>query len=148
MISNCAILIDYDDLERVSSITWTVCTRFHGLQYKKFISGHDKNNKTIVLHRFIMEAPPDKQVDHINHLWFDNSRANLRLCTALQNSWNKRYPPSVGVIKVGNRYRAKITCRRIQYHLGYFSTFEEAKEAYNKKAIELFEGYRVIPSHT
>lgn len=46
------------------------------------------------LHREIMDAPPDKDVDHIVHRCaervVDNRRSNLRLCTRSQNLGNLR----------------------------------------------------------
>ncbi len=43
-----------------------------------------------------------------------------------------------GVTKEHNRYRANLYDKGVDYFLGYYSTAEEAAEAYNKKSTELF----------
>lgn len=42
----------------------------------------------ISMHRHILDAPQGMTVDHINGDKLDNRRANLRLATNRQNSWN------------------------------------------------------------
>lgn len=43
-----------------------------------------------------------------------------------------------GVTKRGNRYRAYITFKQKQYHLGYFATFEEAVAARKQAEKDFF----------
>lgn len=49
-----------------------------------------KNGKTkyFRMHRVIIDAPKDFDVDHINQDRLDNRRINLRLCTRSQNTRN------------------------------------------------------------
>lgn len=72
--------IDSDDLENVLKRTWW-----------KHNSGYivcKLNNSMKQLHRYILNPPEDKEVDHINHVKHDNRKGNLRVCDHLQNSWN------------------------------------------------------------
>lgn len=41
------------------------------------------------MHRVIMNAPKNKQVDHTNGSGVDNQRSNLRLCTSSDNQHNR-----------------------------------------------------------
>ena len=61
----------------------SVCGRYVGLYHE---------GKTILLHRFVMNAPADKFVDHLYGKTFDNRRESLRVCNSSQNSMNRRMP--------------------------------------------------------
>jgi hypothetical protein len=111
---------------------------FRGKWYAHF----KKDNKTISVHRHIMNAKKGEMIDHKNRDPLDNTRENLRLCTSAQNAQNRakrcdskqRYK---GAYKKKNRYVAVISIDGKKKHLGSFLTEKEAAEAYNKKAIEI-----------
>jgi hypothetical protein len=101
--------------------------------------------KTIAMHRLIMDAPKDMEVDHINHNGLDNQRNNLRICTGYQNRLNRKAFGSckyLGVtVTLSRNYkqiRARVHLDGIVYHLGSFKTEESAAMAYDAKAKELF----------
>ena len=48
-----------------------------------------ESRKCYLLHRLLMDAPPEKQIDHVNRDRLDNRRENLRLCTRSQNNQNR-----------------------------------------------------------
>lgn len=136
------IFIDKEDYDYFSQWKWSVNS--DGLVYRCTIKS--KKSITVYLHREIMRARVDEEVDHINHNKLDNRKENLRLCIHQQNSFNKTKPKRVkptsskykGVYSVRNKWRAIITLNNKKRHLGYFNTEEEAALAYNIKAKELF----------
>ena len=79
---------------------------------------------------------PKLQIDHIDGNPSNNSIENLREVTPSQNMQNQRKPRAnnklgfQGVYKVKNRYRAVVTTNGKGKHIGYFSTPEEAHQAY------------------
>lgn len=90
------------------------------------------------LHRLLLDVKdPYQLVDHINKNKTDNSRANLRLCSAQQNAYNKGvYKTSqtgfkgVHFYKPRDKFVAYINFEGKRKHLGYFATAEEASIAY------------------
>ncbi len=98
------------------------------------------------IHRIIWkwmtgEEPPVTG-DHKNRDPFDNTWRNLRLAGYDQQAWNTRnrrthsLPKGVSLKRDG-RYSARIMARGKCYHIGYFSTAEEAHSAYVDKSHEL-----------
>jgi hypothetical protein len=79
---------------------------------------------------------PENQLDHIDGNPSNNRIENLRNATDAQNMQNQRKARAnnklgiQGVYKVKNRFRAVLTTHGKGKHLGYFSTAEEAHEAY------------------
>jgi hypothetical protein len=75
-------------------------------------------------------------VDHANNEW-----DNLRPANRFQNSWNTKPRGETGYKGVrpdGNRFTARITCKRQVFLLGSFKTAEDAARAYDVAAIEKF----------
>ena len=48
--------------------------------------------KKYLLHRILLNASEDKIVDHVNGSGINNQRLNIRLCTTIENSQNKKGP--------------------------------------------------------
>lgn len=83
-----------------------------------------------LLHRWIVNAPKNKIVDHINHNPLDNRRSNLRICTYFKNNANTLSNTS-GVTGVSFRkdikkWAARITINQKQIHLGFYKDKQEA----------------------
>ena len=108
------------------------------------------SGETYAVHRIIfamrhgIELSPDIEIDHIDKNPSNNRIDNLRLATTSQNMhnraksrnstsgykgafWNKR----------DRKWRAQITLKNKQLHLGYFNTPEQAALAYNEAAKRL-----------
>ncbi len=84
---------------------------------------------------------PMKQIDHIDSNKSNNAIANLRDCTAAQNSARRKVSakiaPSRGVFPHGVGFVARIHHGGKRHYLGYFAKLEDAKAAYAAKAKEI-----------
>jgi hypothetical protein len=99
------------------------------------------------LHRFILDAPPTCDVDHVNGNGLDNRRSNLRLASNSQNGANRQLNVNsksglkgVSLLPSG-RYHSVIRVRGVLYRLGTYDTREAAACAYDRAAIEHFGEY-------
>jgi len=84
---------------------------------------------------------PAHQLDHIDGDKRNNAIANLRDCTAAQNSARRKVSakiaPSRGVFPHGTGFVARIHHGGKRHYLGYFSKLDDAKAAYAAKAKEI-----------
>lgn len=100
------------------------------------------------LHRLIVNAQKGDIVDHIDRNRQNNTRENLRIVTRATNNYNREVKNKLGrgiyFDKFGNRFRACISHENKTLKLGSFKTLIEAKEAYNKKAVELRGDYAYL----
>lgn len=131
--------MDSVDYEEVSKYAWHVCDT------KDSRTHYAGNNNLGLLHRFLLNARPDEQVDHINGNGLDNRRINLRLCSNEQNQYNRPVPSNnssgykgVSFHKHTKKWRATIGYEGKHKHIGYFDSVEEAAKAYDSAAIELY----------
>jgi hypothetical protein len=140
-------IIDDEDFERVSQFKWSVTChkeRTPPDYYARRAVWQPETRKsiTVLLHRFILNAPPDKHVDHINGDGLDNRRANLRLVTPAQNQQNlKRRRGASGFRGVQyderkRRHYARIKVNNQKIWLGFFDNAEEAARAYDAAAVK------------
>lgn len=133
-------LLDEEDEKRFSRYTWM--KNSNGYVIRQI------GKKVKFLHREILDCPEKYQVDHINGNPLDNRKINLRICSKIENSWNRKLNKNSktgykGVhFKKNNRgtkkYLARISYFGERIHLGYFYSAEDAANAYNKKAVELY----------
>ena len=127
-------IVDDEDYERVSQFKWCVW-RAHNLCYamRRVPASHPA---TIWLHRFILDAPRGKHVDHISGDGLDNRRSNLRLCCHAENVRNQRKRKGssrfkgVSWHKGTRKWTAKICTAYHRIELGYFSSEDDAYAAY------------------
>ena len=141
-------VIDDKDFEKIKGYKWIygVGNRYVGANvYNK------GNRKQILLHRFIMSTPKGLHTDHINGNKLDNRKCNLRICTPSQNQMNSRKNitksskyKGVSWFKRDSCWRAYISTKGKQFHLGYFKSEKNAAKAYNKKARKLFGIYSFL----
>lgn len=135
------ILIDSEDYERIKDYSMWVHTTKSYVYIDKTINYKKTRHR---LHRFIMNAPKNKYVDHINMNRLDNRKSNLRLCTNSQNLANSGLRKQntsgfKGVSKNPSTTSPKKWRARIQHRfIGYFYTKEEASRAYNREAKKIY----------
>jgi len=137
-------VIDAEDYFRVSQYNWR-CTQDGNRYYAFTVISLKGRKRKIFMHRFILNAPRHKLVDHIDGNGLNNRKANLRLCNHTQNARNRR--PNSGCHskykgvnwQEGNKkWYAAITKSYERIHIGCFDNEIEAARAYDKKAKEFF----------
>ncbi len=116
-------LIDEEDLERVIIHKW----RFWK---NTFYTG---TYNPVSIHKFLLNTPADKVVDHINGNRSDNRKENLRICSQHQNAinrslLNKNKSGVAGVYfdKIRSKWLAEIKFNYVKCFLGRFSEFADA----------------------
>ena len=136
--------ISPQDAELVLRYKWSLTRGVGSEYYVRAIDRTVKPPKQVKLHRLLLSAPPDKEVDHINGDPLDNRRENLRFATRAQQMRNRQSRCGQSVYKgvswheKAKRWRATITIDRKQKHLGYYEKQEDAATAYNKCAVEVW----------
>lgn len=137
-------IVDESDFDRVSQVSW--CYRRDGYAHGRY------KRKLVLMHRFIMEAPRESLVDHINGNKLDNRKSNLRLCTFSENAIHRKVKSDnssgykgVYFKKEYGRWTSAIQVRGRRKFLGYFDTPEEAYVAYSNAAGSMFGDFRIEP---
>lgn len=122
----------------------------NGIGYH-YVKLYNEDGKSILaIHRLVAKEfipNPDNLpcVDHIDNNKLNNNVSNLRWCNLQQNQFNRskgegttsKYK-GVHWHKRDNKYVVHIKINGKQKHLGYFDSEEDAANAYNEKAKELF----------
>jgi len=87
----------------------------------------------MMLHRFLLDAPPELHVDHKNLDTLDNRRHNLRLVTPAQNHANQRPFGTTsrfrGVSWHAGKWRAQMMFRGRLHYLGRYADELDAARA-------------------
>jgi len=154
-IESFRILSDYPDylVSNFGNVISRKCNKEKFLKQLLSTAGHvhvslSKNGKekTFGIHHLIALAfipnPENKKfVDHINEIKTNNHITNLRWATRPENGYNRGKNKNntsnykgVSFYKAENKFSAQIKIDGKQKHLGYFTTAEEASEAYETMA--------------
>lgn len=132
-------IVDDADYPMVMRYKWLarVCSAEHIYASRGVAASGGMKPQTIYLHRWLMDCPPELQVDHINHNTLDNRRGNLRIVTRTQNRINRKRRPRgckyhlSGTGKVIPRpWQAVMVSEGVQRSLGSYATEAEASAAY------------------
>lgn len=131
-------LIDDDDLGRVSALRWYLGRNGYIARHQHLgmVDGR-QIQRLVLLHRFIVDAPAGRVVDHINRNPLDNRKSNLRIVSQSENMMNRSGPNSnstTGVLgvtfdKERRRFIAQINLHGRHKFLGRFRSLEEAAQA-------------------
>ena len=120
--------VDDSDFEAISKFKWYITNDRKQLPYAQT----GMNYKKIRMHRHLLNAPPQMDVDHINGDTLDNRRCNLRICTHAENVRNSKISKNnvsgvtgVAFHKKYKKWVAYIDCFG-KKHLGASQDFNEA----------------------
>lgn len=136
--------IDEDDWNRIKGYTWRELPCGYIATVVGIKNCGKYRQKTVYLHKMIMDAPSGFQVDHIDGNRKNNNKSNLRICTGHQNVWNRKKQKGSSKYKGvswhgwNKTWMAGIRHNNKKIFLGYFKIEEEAARAYDEKAVELF----------
>lgn len=122
---NREMLFDADDFDKVNQHTWCIA-KFGKAEYIETVV----EKKVILVHRMILNAPKDKEVDHINGNKLDNRKSNLRLATSQINKHNYTKAKGYSWCKRDKRFKARIVINYKTINLGDYKTEDEARKAY------------------
>lgn len=132
-------VVDDVDYPRAMSKRWCADRRGH------CVYARSTSRKRLYLHRFILDLPSDRAVDHRDRDGLNCRRSNLRIANKSENSANqvRQRDRAVsgyrGVFAMRRgRWRAQIKADGRAIHLGCYANREEAAAAYDDKARELF----------
>ena len=143
-------LIDKEDIERCSKISWAILHSklkedWREYFYAKSCQNIPEYNKSMLLHRFVMNAPPDKMVDHIDLNTLNTRKSNLRLCDRNQNmrhsrgrSDNTSGIKGVTWDKSSDKWMAYIYMNTKFINLGYYDDINKAADIRKQAELKYF----------
>jgi hypothetical protein len=144
-------IVDPERYEELAKHKWFAVRFERGFYALRMVKaeGGKTRQKNMRMHWVILDVPEGKFVDHINHNGLDNRRANLRIVTKQQNTWNKRKQKGnyssqykgVAWLKTEGKWQVRIVYNGKRLLIGYFDDEVSAAKAYDAKARELFGEY-------
>jgi hypothetical protein len=142
-------MVSPQDFERINNDKWYVTTKDNRTFYATRMSYIKGGKKQRTMPREVMLPPEGFVVDHKDGNSLNNTRDNLRIVTAAQNSYNRRKYikkcsskyKGVSRRRRDNRWSAIIMYRGISINLGFFDDEIEAAKAYDEAAKELYGQY-------
>lgn len=131
--------IDERDLDRVQGIDWAPMWSDDRYYARAWTWDENRGSKsTVLLHRFILNAPRGSYVDHIDGDSMNCRRGNLRLATSRQNNANSYLAVTntsgfKGVYwnKPKRKWQAYISLNNKSKYIGRFHDIEDAARAYD-----------------
>ena len=143
-------LIDTEDWELIRQYRWAASVGEWGI-YVIANNWHIGGKDPLKMHRLILNAPANRQVDHKNHDGLDNRRGNLRLATPSQNGGNTRIGKNntsgykgVSWHKTSHKWVAAITINYKKHSLGLWSDPWKAAQAYNTAALKAWGEFALL----
>lgn len=139
-------LVDDEDFEPLTQYRWYAhrgCHTFYADRKQRI--NVPPYQKSLTMHRELLQALSGQEVDHIDGDGLNNQRANLRLATTSQNQSNRAMLPNntsgrrgVSWHRRDRRWRAAIGQGNKVVHLGLFIDLDDAARAYDLAARSLF----------
>ena len=136
--------VDNEDFERINSTLW--------IRNKAGYAASRRNKISIWMHREVMHCQNGLFVDHIGPDKSDNRKANLRICTRVENQgnrWKSKHAKTsqfkgVSFCKRDEKFAAYGRERDKSRRLGTFGNEIDAARAYDKWAAEYFGEFAVL----
>jgi AP2 domain/HNH endonuclease len=136
-------IVDAEDFEQLNRFNWYA--EWSKTTKSFYAARRDEGGKYLSMHRFVMSAGPDFEVDHISHDTLDNRKGNLRECTSQHNNCNTRIRSDntsgfkgVSWSKKLKKWWSNIRVNGKTLHLGYHEKIEDAARAYDAAARKHF----------
>lgn len=127
--------IDCLDYEIVAAHSWYATKTGYASTSIK----HESGRKNTYMHALLVGRHSGLLIDHLDGDGLNNRRANLRLATAQQNSWNARRRAGRklprGVSEVEGGFTARIFVSGVDHYLGFFKDADVAAEAYRAASL-------------
>jgi hypothetical protein len=131
---------DKENFELISKYYWNI--NKDGYIYTR------DNGYIIFMHRLVMNAQNNEQIDHVKHELYDNRKNELRIVTQSQNNmnyeirkdntsgyrgiyWNKKF----------SKWHVQISKNKNRYHLGYYDDIIQAIQIRDQFEEKLFGEY-------
>lgn len=141
-------LVDDDVYEWAASTPWYVIYPRKGYD-KGYVVHTDNSSKMHYLHRLIMGAPRGLMVDHRDGNTLNCQRENLRVATCSQNTQNQKLGKrnksgfkGVNWDRRSEKWRSSLCVmqdgKMLSFNLGYYSEIQQAAQAYDAKAREMY----------
>lgn len=135
--------IDFDFLNQFNWYAWEE-PKAKNLYYAVRNISTDTGRTTLRMHNVLLTPIRGYDVDHIDGNGLNNQRSNLRYLTHALNNTNCRTVEGKSAYKGVTRYRngwqARISANGVRSHLGCFESEKDAAKAYDRAALELFNG--------
>jgi len=135
-------IVDDEDYDELNKYKWQAL--YNNNNYYAVRTVGEKGNtlrKQCRMHHVIIGTPLGMETDHINGNGLDNRKANLRVCTHMENGRNRRISKGKrfkGIHKHGNGFRVKLKINKKNRFFGTYPTEREAAWLYNKLAVMYF----------
>lgn len=141
-------LVDEEDYDYLSKWKWCCDSKGYGFRTEKRSETGRQKRRGVYIHREVMSNPKGLQIDHINGDTLDNRKSNLRLASHSENMRNRKLQKNnttgykgVWFNKKRNRYIATIRINGQSRTIKSAETAEEAAEAYNERATEIYGNF-------
>ncbi len=137
-------LVDDEDYEFLMQWKWHYTVKGYAARSVRLDSVNGKQRcQTIYMHTVLLNTPKGRHTDHKDGNRLNNSRANIRVCTASENHCNRQPLTGCSSEYKGvswhsrhKKWRAKIATNGRSFHLGYFDDEASAATAYNIAALQ------------
>jgi hypothetical protein len=138
-------VVDDEDFDLISSYKFKLReSKSSGFYVDCYFRDSNNKRKYVPMHRIIMEAEKEQNVDHKNGNGLDNRRENLRFCTDSQNAMNRTRIVGKSSYKgiywntASKGWYSRIYVNKKRINLGTYKDEVEAAKAYDKAAIKHF----------